>query len=682
MRIPVYFQSENSECGLACLAMISSALINKDITLSVLRQKHPISSRGASLKTIIEIANSIGFVTRPIKTELEYVREVSTPAILHWDLDHFVVLEKANKNYLIIIDPAVGRKKISVQEAGKHFTGIALEFSQVNDNISLSIQDSNKKLTLRDLLREVKGSKSGILPAIISAICLELILLTSPFYIKLITDNIVPGNNKEMLFAVAIGFALLVVFQIIASLVRSWSLLYLSSTVNIQWQNNLLRRILKISVQFFRVRSLADITSRFNGASGIQRIITNNALVVVLDAVMSFVLIIMMFVFVQELIWLILASTTLVLISKSALFKRLKLLTETQIIELAKQQSHFFETIYSIQAIKIFSREAIRASQWSNYLNQATNSNVLLERLNITNQHIVQAIYGLERVASIFICAALVIDERITLGTLLAFLAYRDLLANRMTSLIEKSFEIRAVSVLVDRLKDFYHTDLEITSGQASHDMPVNAQIENIDFSYDKSGNKIIKDMSFNVETGEHVVITGPSGCGKSTLMNLMLGLDTPDCGRIKICGYDINRTAPAIWRDNVTAVLQSDILYNASIAENVSFFDSDPSTQRIQKCLRVAEMYTEIKSFPMGLNTRIGEMGANLSGGQKQRVLIARALYPNPKLLFLDEATSHVDAKCEKRILANLSKLNLTMIVIAHRIESIRAADRVIEIA
>lgn len=680
-RIPEYLQSSTSECGLACLAMVAGSLIDNGISLASLRLRFPPSARGANLKALIDISDQIGLVARPLRVELKYLPQMSTPSILHWNHDHFVVLVKASRRGIWIIDPALGRRFLDWEESSKRVTGVALEFSKKSSSSELELRQS-PRLRLSDLVGQIDGLKKAIAPAILAALALEVFVLVGPMYMRIVTDEVVGSGNSDLLLGLAIGFGLLVVFQVLAGVVRSWSLLYLSSIVNFQWQSSLLGRVLRLPISFFKVRSLADVASRFNGVTGIQRILTSVTIEIVLDGLMGIVVVFMMFVLAPSIAWIAILSTAIVLIFRLAVQNRIRRLTESNLVSLADQQGHFFDTARSIQSIKIFNREAIRASQWSNALSRSISSNAKLERASISNHSFGSITFGLERVLTIFLSAMLVFDGRQTLGTLIAYLAYRDLFAGRVSNLIQSSLEFRTVRVLIDRLADFLLTEPEPNPDYVYSDrFNSSIHVEGLSFAYSGDDLLTINDLSFGVAKGEHVVITGPSGCGKSTLINLLLGLLVPTRGTVHIGGIDILNSPPKAWRGYVSAVLQDDVLYNASILENVSFFDMSPEINTVENCLAQADVLDEVLSFPMGLNTRVGEMGGTLSGGQKQRLLIARALYAKPKILFLDESTSHISESSERRILHSILSLGLTVVSVAHRQESVQAADRVVEL-
>ncbi len=680
-RTPVYIQSNTAECGLACLAMVAATLIDKKISLVSLRTEFPPSVRGVNLRSLIEISAQIGLIARPLRVELPYLSRLSTPSVLHWEHNHFVVLTKASRRGISIIDPVSGRRFLSWEECSKRVTGVALEFS-VSTNAEKTKPASGYRVRISDLLGEIEGLKRAAVPALLAALVLECLVLIAPMYIKITTDEVVGSGNFDLLFGLAIGFGLLVAFNVFTSIVRSWSLLFLSSTVNLQWQLSLLGRLMGLPVPFFKARSLADIASRFNGVSGIQQILTNVTIEVLLDGLMGVVVLVVMFILMPSIAWIVLISTVVVCVVRFAFHARIGRLTERHVVAIADQQGHFFETARSMPAIKIFGREAVRTSQWSNSLNRSVDANAKVERTDITSRSLVDLTYGLERVLTIFLGATLVIDGRQTLGTLIAYLSYRDLFSNRISSLIQKSFEFRTVRVLIDRLGDFFLAVPEADGvGATIEQFDSTVSTCDLTFAYSQDESPIFRNYSVSVAAGEHVVITGRSGCGKSTLINLLLGLLVPTNGSIRIGGIDVNNSSPASWRGYVSAVLQDDILYNATILENVSFFDVSADIDEVESSLARADILDEIVSFPMGLNSPVGEMGGVLSGGQKQRLLLARALYAKPRILFLDEAMSHISEESERRILDSISSLDITLVTAAHRRESIRAADRVIDL-
>jgi ATP-binding cassette subfamily B protein RaxB len=355
--------------------------------------------------------------------------------------------------------------------------------------------------------------------------------------------------------------------------------------------------------------------------------------------------------------------------------------TERQLIAAAKQQTHLLESLRGMQSLKVAGEESGRRSTYNNLMVDTVNHEVQLARMGLGFNSASQLVFGIERVAVIWIGAVLVMQGAFSVGMLIAYLAYKDQFAGRMSALVDKLVEFRMLRLHGERLADIVLTVPDDVAKSVELPPPPDTRIEveGLSFRYGQSEPWVLKDCSFKVEPGEAVAIIGASGCGKSTLVKLLLGLLEPTTGTIRIGGYDLRKVGPRNVRALVGAVMQDDQLFAGSIADNISFFDQDHDQARIEAAARMSGVHHEITMMPMGYHSLIGDMGSSLSGGQRQRVILARALYRNPQLLFLDEATSHLDVANEQLVNAAVKQLHVTKIIIAHRPETIASADRVL---
>jgi ATP-binding cassette subfamily B protein RaxB len=288
-------------------------------------------------------------------------------------------------------------------------------------------------------------------------------------------------------------------------------------------------------------------------------------------------------------------------------------------------------------------------------------------------------LFGLERVAVIWIGALLVMDQRLSLGMLFAFFAYKETFAARVSALVDKAVDLRMLRLQGERLADIVLTAPEADTGSPARELGAGLELRDLRFAYADGEPEVLRGVSLKIEPGESVAIVGPSGCGKTTLLKLMLGVHAPTSGEVLVGGVPLPRAGLRAWRDHVGVVMQDEPLFSGSILDNISFFSPEPDLPWAQQCARVASVHDEIEAMPMAYHTLIGDMGAALSGGQKQRVLLARALYKRPKILFLDEATSHLDVDRERSVNHAVRQLALTRVIVAHRPETIASAGRVI---
>ncbi|MHB8846924.1 MAG: peptidase domain-containing ABC transporter [Burkholderiales bacterium] len=678
-KIPIILQTEASECGLACLGMIAG-YYKYHVDLATLRHRFQISLKGISLASLIQIADKLDMGTRPVSLELEDLNQLKLPSILHWNFNHFVVLTKVHTNSITIIDPASGIRKLPLNEVSKSFTGVALELWTQPDFKPL---EQRQVIKLRSLMGHVTGLAHSLTQILAFAFVLELLALISPLFLQLVIDNVLVSADQDLLTTLAIGFGLLMIMQQVFAFTRSWAIMFMSTVLSIQWRTNLFTHLLRLPVQYFEKRHLGDVMSRFGSIDQIQQTLTTSFLESILDGLMTTVTLIMMFIYNAQLAWISVSAMTLYGLSRLAVHQPIRNATAEQIIHAAKQQSFFLETIRGIKAIKLFQKQHERRVIWISLFINQINASLRTQRLQLFYTFTNGILFGAGNVLIIWLGAKSVLTGNITVGILVAFIAYKILFDSRVSALIDKFFDLRMLQLQGERLSDIVLTEPELVHNM-DHDwneifQDTSVSVINLHYRYSEHEPYVLDNVTFKINAGEAVAIVGPSGCGKSTLMNILLGLLPPTEGDILIGNINIKQMGLDNLRTIIGTVLQDDTLFAGSIADNIAFFDPYADYQWVKHCAAMAGIAVEIEAMPMRYNSRIGDMGTILSGGQKQRILLARAFYKRPKILFLDEATSHLDSTKENEVNVAIKSLNITRIIIAHRQETIAMADRVI---
>ncbi|CTP88546.1 ABC transporter ATP-binding protein/permease [Xanthomonas translucens pv. poae] len=609
---------------------------------------------------------------------MEHLGQLKVPCILHWDLNHFVVLAKVGKSKFTILDPALGERKLSIHAVSRHFTGVALELTPSADFKS---QKASLSISARQLTGPISGLWSALLQIFLLSVALQVFVILAPFYMQWVVDQALVSADRDLLVVLGLGFGLALLLQVGIGLLRGWSVVYLSSKLGLQWMGNVFAHLLKLPLDFFEKRHLGDVTSRMSSVQTIQHTLTTSFVEAIIDGLMAVVTLVLMLVYSWKLALVTLLAVALYLCIRAIAYRPVRDRTEQQLVAAAKQHSHLLESLRGMQSLKIAGEEPLRRSTYDNLLNETVNQDVKLARMSLGFNTASQLVFGIERIAVIWIGARLALDNVFSVGMLVAYLAYKDQFAMRVSGLIDKWVEFRMLRLHGERL-----ADIVLTPPEDDHALPEalppaepRIEVEGLSFRYAAGEPWVVKECSFAIEPGESVAIIGASGCGKTTLVKLLLGLLKPSEGVIRIGGHDLHKLGPRNVRAIVGAVMQDDQLFAGSIADNIGFFDPDFDLERVEAAARLAAMHEDIAAMPMGYHSLIGDMGSSLSGGQKQRVILARALYRQPKLLFLDEATSHLDVLRERLVNDAVKQLKLTKLIVAHRPETIASADRVL---
>lgn len=672
------YQSEAAECGLASIAMVANHHGHK-LDLQTLRSRYSVSLRGANLEQLMALGEQIGLIGRALKVEIEDIPKLALPCILHWNMNHFVVLKKVGSKSITILDPARGERKVSMTEVDKSFTGVALELTPTSD---FKKQDERVRLKLSSFWTRARGLIPSLTKLFILSLLLQFFMLAGPYYTQTVVDEVIVSYDKPLLVVLALGFGLLVLIRVVTNALRGWVVLHLGAVMTVQMGVNLFRHLIHLPLSYFEKRHMGDVVSRFGSLNQVRELFTNKLVESLIDGLMVFVVLIVMFIYSPTLAFVVVGVTFLYALSRSLLYGPLQNRNEAAIMAQAKEQSNFMETVRGMQSIKLFGHQTQRLNLWQNRYADTVNETYRLGQWQVSYQTINQLLFGIENVVVVYLAAVFVMEGILTVGMLFAFMAYKGQFTERMSGLIDRLVEVKMVRLHLDRLSDIALTDKEDEGANAYHrEIAGTLKLDNVSFSYAMNDPLLFNGLNLEVRKGESVAIIGPSGNGKTTLIKVMLGLLPVSSGKIEVDGVDIRHMGLRNYRQQIAAVMQDDQLMSGSIAENISFFDTEINMERVVHCAQMAGIHKDILGMPMGYNTLIGDMGSTLSGGQKQRVLLARALYRQPKILFMDEATSHLDIQLERHVNQAIKELNMTRIIIAHRPETIINANRIIKL-
>ncbi|MCN2701954.1 peptidase domain-containing ABC transporter [Escherichia coli] len=679
-RVPVIHQTETAECGLACLAMICGHF-GKNIDLIYLRRKFNLSVRGATLAGINGIAEQLGMATRALSLELDELRVLKTPCILHWDFSHFVVLVSVKRNRYVLHDPARGIRYISREEMSRYFTGVALEVWPGSEFQSETLQT---RISLRSLINSIYGIKRTLAKIFCLSVVIEAINLLMPVGTQLVMDHAIPAGDRGLLTLISAALMFFILLKAATSTLRAWSSLVMSTLINVQWQSGLFDHLLRLPLAFFERRKLGDIQSRFDSLDTLRATFTTSVIGFIMDSIMVVGVCVMMLLYGGYLTWIVLCFTTIYIFIRLVTYGNYRQISEECLVREARAASYFMETLYGIATVKIQGMVGIRGAHWLNMKIDAINSGIKLTRMDLLFGGINTFVTACDQIVILWLGAGLVIDNQMTIGMFVAFSSFRGQFSERVASLTSFLLQLRIMSLHNERIADIAlhekeekKPEIEIVADMG----PISLETNGLSYRYDSQSAPIFSALSLSVAPGESVAITGASGAGKTTLMKVLCGLFEPDSGRVLINGIDIRQIGINNYHRMIACVMQDDRLFSGSIRENICGFAEEMDEEWMVECARASHIHDVIMNMPMGYETLIGELGEGLSGGQKQRIFIARALYRKPGILFMDEATSALDSESEHFVNVAIKNMNITRVIIAHRETTLRTVDRVISI-
>lgn len=680
MRVPEILQSESAECGLACIAMICHAYGNRS-SLGDLRDELGMSASGATIGHLKQVAKILHLESRAVQVSLDRLTYLRRPCILHWRFNHYVVLTKVKKNWIEIHDPAAGKFRLSMDVASTAFTGVALELWPASD---FENKAPGHSASIRTLFGRVQGIAKAAASVAILAVTLDLFTVLTPMLSQMIIDASISAADMTLLSVAVAATIAAVIIQAAIFAARRWATVYFNSSLTIQWRRRMFARLIRLPIQWFERRTLGDVVSRFSSADAIQNTISTTAVEATLDATFAVVTVFVLYLYSPVLTLIAFLGTAIYVVVRVLMHRRLLQAESARVISEARQNTAFLETARGIRPIKILSGEANREAKWSGLFIDSVNCNVRVETLRIWYESGRIAIFGCQRALALGVGAFAVMEGQLTIGALIAALAYVDQIERRASTFIESMFRFRMLRVHVERVAEVVTAATTDDVEEASRSGPEREigsweiELQDVTYKYAINETLVLKGVSLFVHSGEAVAITGPSGGGKSTLVSILLGLMPPTTGRILVGGEELPQHSQRAYRTGVAAILQDDTLFTGSLLNNISFFDVAPDMQWVEECARKAQILDEIMKMPMRFNSQVGDLGSTLSGGQRQRILIARALYRRPKILIMDEATSHLDVATESKISAEIAELKCTRVIVAHREETIATADRV----
>lgn len=673
--LPMIFQAEIAECGLACLAMVAN-YYGKFSDIRSLRESLCMPAQGASVKHLLQAGLQLDLRGRPLKLELNDIRLLTLPVILHWDTDHFVVLKKITRKSFVIHDPAMGIRKYSLSELDHHFTGIAVELSPT---VSFTRERQPKEYSLKELFKATPSFRQAIRQVFVLSLLLQVLSLIFPLYLQLVIDQGLSKGDMDIIFLVALLFSLVILAKTSVAYFRGVVLLQLSSQMGFQMVSNTFAHLLRLPLSYFEKREMGDIVSRFSSLDNIKQLVTQEMVTVIADGLFSLLTFILLLLYSPTL-----AFVALFFVVALSLIRLLAIPIERtcrqEVLQSgAKQQTRFMENIRCIAVTKNYAIESERLSEWQNYYAYFMNSSYRLGHLQLSLSSLHSLLFGIDHVATIYIGSAAIFSGQLTIGQLMSFVFLKQNFSGSVAAMLPKLAEIRLLRLELDRVSDIVMEEPEQSYQDSSLlRLEISGAIEaqELSFSYSPAQAELFRNLSFSIAAGEFLAISGHSGCGKSTLLKLLLCLAAPSAGAVRVDGRLVTELGVRQYKSQVAAVLHGDGLLSGSLAYNVNLEMEPLNSERLEAACRTSCIFDDISQLPMGFNTQVGEMGVALSAGQVQRVLLARALYRHPKILILDEALSHLSTDVARQIIASIRYSKITLILVTHNSDLTSLAD------
>lgn len=676
--VPIIVASEAAECGLACLAMIAN-FHGHQFDLHSLRQRYSVSMAGITLKGLMDLGQKLGLAGRPVKVEMTGLSKLQLPAIAHWEMRHFVVITQVKSNGVVIHDPAHGRRFLRMAEFSKAFTGVALELSPAADFEPVA---AKARVSLSSLWSRLTGFWAAVAQVLALTIGLQVIVFAMPFQMQLIVDQAIQQGDLDLLLVIALGFGGLVIMQAALEFMRGWSVLVFGQQMTFQIIGNVVRHLIRLPSEFFEKRHVGDILSRVSSANRIQDVLTQGFITAFMDGITSVIAVVIIFIYSSHLAWIVLTLTAIQILVVQLAFPAMRRRQERQLTESAIEQSHLMETVRAATTIKLMGRESTREGHWRNLYANVINASIASSRWTLGLISWQSLMSGLQIVVIGYFAGRLVIEgDGFTLGMLFAFMSFRQTFHDRLSSLVDQLVQLRFLGLHLERLSDIVLSEREPDdqSAMALDQARGEISLRNVSYRYGEADRLVVDGIDLIIRPGEFLAITGKTGDGKTTLFRLLLGLLRPVSGSVLLDGQVATPTLWRAWREHVGVVMQDDRLISGTLAENISFFDPDMDLDRVRQAATTAQIDAEIEAMPMKYLSLVGDMGSALSGGQKQRILLARALYRQPSILFLDEGTASLDLDTEESIASAIEAMPITRVVVAHRPALVGRADRVL---
>ncbi|MGE5649741.1 MAG: peptidase domain-containing ABC transporter [Bacillota bacterium] len=681
-RFALVEQAEEMDCGAACLAMLCKHY-GISMTLGKLRELANVTTQGATLDSLARAGESLGFTTRGVQCTYEALMGFELPFIVHWEGYHYIVVYGISKQHVWVADPAIGFKKMTVEEFERGWSGTCLVFTPGQNLVQLAAARSP---WIR-FVAYLKPYKKILMHLFMATFVIQVLGIVPPMIIQNILDGVIVHQNLSLLHLLIIGLIVSNVFTQLMTTIRAFLANFMVRNLDFAMMSQFFKHTMSLPFSFFAKRKTGDILARFEENMTIRSFLTESTITTMLNVLMVFIYFTIMFLYNVKMTLVLIAfiipimALTVVVTPKAKNYAREVFATTTE------AKAYLMEALGGVETVKGMGIERPVRLKWEKKYAKALEQQYRAQTFNIVVGLVSQLLNAATTIAILWVGADLVLDHQLSIGQLIAFNALMGSVLAPLMGLVGLWSRLNDAGVAMERLGDV----LDMEPEQRPQDLPSRVllpdlqgeiRLENVYFRYGGEDTPyVLENISLDIKPGELVAVVGRSGSGKTTLAKLLVGFYAPSEGKIVVDGYDVSVIDKEYFRAQVGYVMQSNLLFSGTIAENIASGDESPDRRRIEEVAKMADAHAFIAKMPLGYEQIVGERGVGLSGGQIQRLCIARALYHDPRLLVFDEATSALDTQSESNIIGNMGEIlkGRTAVIIAHRLSTIMRADKIL---
>lgn len=687
MRLPFFsgkptvhtvLQNEAQECGLACMAMIANAY-GHNVNMPYMRSVHQVTAGGMSLAELYNLAGVFGFDARGLAVQnTDEMDALKLPAILHWEGQHYVVLERISGGRFYIQDPSIGPRAFDREDFERYFSGVVLELEPRIEMDKIAAKDG---LTFWDVVKSTNGFREAVRRILIVSTAVGVLALATPILLQISLDFVLPQSDVDLLGILTIGLCALLLFEAIGRWLRDVIILRTSVGMQVQFTRSVVGHGLRLPLRYFEARHPGDFVTRMESIDQVKAFASDGLVRSIADAFVSVLSVALMFYYSTSMTLMVLVTLALAIGARALYMARTRDATNESLAARTVEVSTLLDGLDRIPTIKAHNVSGRFEQRWFEKMARFASRDFLSRKLQIDAQLLIHIVVMAGTVATLYAGVAAVLTNKMTIGMLYAFFALRGTFFLMADTLTVNLMHLTVIGSHVRRLEDVIQADPEMASGATAIRKTIRKDltIKDVSISFGRDERPVVVNagLTVNVESNERIAIIGESGSGKSSLLKVMASVAEPTSGSVLVDGQPLSRFGLIEYRNNIGAVFAEDGLFQATIVENVSMFDPDVPLDRVQEALELVGLTSEIDALPQGLATIVANNNTLLSTGQRRRLLAARVICRKPKLMLFDEITANLDARTEHALLEAICPLPGAKVFVTHSERLLDYVDR-----